>query len=266
MDTVLDKGEARLIGRKDAAEAAVAERGGETPGVGTARRARCAKGGAPRPAPGAKRPRKARAFWLKQLHTWHWISAAVSLAGMALFALTGITLNHAASIGAQPVVTQASGRLSEADRARLSEESARVAADSVAPLPGDVARAVGAVTAAVHLDPAGHAADWSDPEEIYVAMPGPGRDAWVSIDRQTGAIAAERTERGWISYLNDLHKGRNTGTAWAWFIDLFAGACVIFTLTGFFLLHLHARHRPSTWPLVAASFVVPLVLALFFIH
>ena len=27
----------------------------------------------------------ARSFWLKQLHSWHWISAAVSLVGMILF-------------------------------------------------------------------------------------------------------------------------------------------------------------------------------------
>ncbi|MZE43442.1 hypothetical protein GTY49_10850, partial [Streptomyces sp. SID5477] len=45
----------------------------------------------------------ARSFWLKQLHSWHWISAAVSLVGMILFAVTGITLNHAASIPAEPV-------------------------------------------------------------------------------------------------------------------------------------------------------------------
>ncbi|EHN76798.1 PepSY-associated TM helix family, partial [Streptomyces coelicoflavus ZG0656] len=56
---------------------------------------------------GAKKPKAAlngaRSFWLKQLHSWHWISAAVSLVGMILFAVTGITLNHAASIPAEPV-------------------------------------------------------------------------------------------------------------------------------------------------------------------
>ncbi|WP_202804680.1 PepSY-associated TM helix domain-containing protein, partial [Novosphingobium sp. B-7] len=52
----------------------------------------------------AKKARKARQFWLKQLHTWHWISAAVALVGMMLFAITGITLNHAAQINAEPVV------------------------------------------------------------------------------------------------------------------------------------------------------------------
>ena len=39
-----------------------------------------------------------RAFWLRQLHSWHWISAALSLAGMLLFAVTGLTLNHAGSL------------------------------------------------------------------------------------------------------------------------------------------------------------------------
>ncbi|MCJ2186893.1 PepSY-associated TM helix domain-containing protein [Novosphingobium beihaiensis] len=210
---------------------------------------------------GKRQPRKkkkVRAFWLKQLHTWHWVSAAISLAGMFLFAITGLTLNHAASISATPVITDSSGQLPRAMLDKLPAPN-----DGHAPLPADVARAV---AAAVPVDPAGHAADWMDEGEVYIAMPGPGRDAWVAIDRTSGAITAETTDRGWISYLNDLHKGRNSGTVWFWFIDLFAVACVVFTLTGLFLLQLHARHRPSTWPLVGVSLAVPLLIALFFIH
>lgn len=205
-----------------------------------------------------KKNKKARAFWLKQLHTWHWVSAAISLAAMLLFSATGITLNHAASIGAEPVVTKSEGKLPAALLARLPAPG-----DATDPLPADVAKAVAGT---VPLDPAGRAADWSADDEVYVAMPGPGRDAWVSIDRTTGTVTAEVTDRGWISYLNDLHKGRNTGSAWFWFIDLFAIACVIFTLTGLLLLQLHARHRPMTWPLVGLSLIAPLLLALLFIH
>ena len=100
-----------------------------------------------------------------------------------------------------------------------------------------------AVERAVDLNPAGRPGEWSD-GEVYVAMPRPGGDAWVSIDRTSGAITSERTDRGWVSYLNDLHKGRNAGTAWFWFIDVFAVACIVFTLTGLLLLQMHARHRP----------------------
>ncbi|MDF2639048.1 MAG: hypothetical protein K0R64_2032 [Novosphingobium lindaniclasticum] len=209
-------------------------------------------------APAKKKNKKARAFWLKQLHTWHWVSAAISLAGMLLFAITGITLNHAASIGAEPQVVQSQGKIAPGLLRKLPS-----AGDGNAPLPGEVASAV---AEAVRLDPAGFAADWSAEDEVYVAMPGPGRDAWVSIDRSNGNVSAEVTRRGAVSYLNDLHKGRNTGSVWFWFIDLFAAACVIFTLTGLFLLQLHARHRPSTWPLVGLSVLIPMAIALIFIH
>jgi hypothetical protein len=33
---------------------------------------------------------------------WHWINSAVCLIGMLLFAVTGLTLNHAAKIEAKP--------------------------------------------------------------------------------------------------------------------------------------------------------------------
>ena len=42
-----------------------------------------------------------RAWWLKTLLRWHWISSAVSLVALLLFAATGITLNHAAQIEAE---------------------------------------------------------------------------------------------------------------------------------------------------------------------
>jgi len=221
---------------------------------------RTSQAASPPARPQAQKPRgnrKARAWWLKQLHSWHWISAAISLVGMMLFAITGLTLNHAASISAQPRVTQGEATLPPPLRPQLGGDHA---AD--APLPRPVADAVARATG---LDPAGRPGEWSD-EEVYVAMPGPGSDAWVSIDRASGAITFERTDRGWISYLNDLHKGRNTGNAWFWFIDIFAVACVVFTLTGLLLLQLHARHRPSTWPLVGFGLAVPLAIALFFIH
>ena len=47
-----------------------------------------------------------RAFWLRQMRQWHWISAAVCLIGMLLFAVTGITLNHSGTIEARPVVSE----------------------------------------------------------------------------------------------------------------------------------------------------------------
>jgi len=54
----------------------------------------------------AKRNAQRRAGFLRQILRWHWISAAICLIGMLLFAITGITLNHAGSIPATPRVTE----------------------------------------------------------------------------------------------------------------------------------------------------------------
>lgn len=213
----------------------------------------------PRAKPGAepKRKQKVKTWWLKQFRVWHWVSAAVSLVGVFLFAITGLTLNHAATITAKPNVTQHSATLPPALLALLKKP-----ASDVAPLPGRVAEYLKPV---VSLDTNNRAAEWSE-EEVYVAMPGPGRDSWVSIDRTTGEVKSENTDRGWVSYFNDLHKGRNSGSAWFWFIDAFAVACIVFTITGLLLLNMHAKNRPSTWPLVGLSLLIPLTIVILFMH
>ena len=77
--------------------------------------------------------------------------------------------------------------------------------------------------------------------EIYVALPRPGGDAWLSIDRESGEVRYERTNRGWISYLNDLHKGRNTGVAWSLFLDVFASPASCSASPGLVLLQLNVE-------------------------
>jgi len=206
----------------------------------------------------AARPRpKRKTFWLKQLHTWHWISSAVSLVGLLLFAVTGFTLNHAADIEAGPKVVSKSEQLPPP----LLREIAPGGPDVKKPLPPPVARWVEG-NFPTH---AGGIAEWTG-SDVYLPLPRPGGDGWVSIDRSSGAVTSEFTDRGWISYLNDLHKGRNSGAAWKWFIDVFAFACLVFSLTGLVLLWLHAAKRRITWPLVFLGLAIPAAIAIFFIH
>ena len=212
---------------------------------------------APNPSrPAIKKSRKA--FWLKQLHMWHWMSSAVCLIGLLLFAITGFTLNHAADIEGSPVVTEKSAELPPALLAQLS---AAVPADAKAPLPKPVADWV-EQTFPVK---ASNEAEWSA-DEVYLPAPRPGGDAWVAIDLTTGAATSEVTSRGWISYLNDLHKGRNSGGEWSLFIDVFSFACLVFAITGLFLLQLHSAKRKSTWPLVGLGLAIPAAIAVVFIH
>ena len=206
----------------------------------------------------AQKKKSAKSFWMKHLHSWHWISSAVSLIGLLLFAFTGITLNHAADVEASPKTIEKSAAL-PADLRRLVAPDD--APDAKKPLPAPVATWV---ATAIGGRGTGEA-EWSA-DEIYLPLPRPGGDGWVSIDRHDGKVTSETTSRGWISYLNDLHKGRNAGLVWKWFIDIFAIACFLFALTGLLLLQIHSKRRPSTWPLVAIGLAIPAVLAIIFIH
>lgn len=202
-----------------------------------------------------------RSATLKLLLKVHWISAALSLLGMLLFSFTGITLNHAGLIESAPhVVRQTVALPAElnqallAEAARLDGRTANLAAPAVDWLAERLKVGVGAATG-----------EWAA-DEIYIALPRPGGDAWLRLGLDAGEVEYEVTDRGWISWLNDLHKGRHTGTAWSWFIDLFALACLLFSLSGLWVLKIHAQRRASTWPLVGLGVLLPVLIALMFIH
>ena len=205
-----------------------------------------------------RQARTRRAFWLKQLYAWHWISSGLSLVGMLLFSVTGITLNHAGSLEARPSVVTREAVMP----ADLKAVLAGLPATGRAALPDPVRDWLSA-TLGVAGD--GREAELSR-DEVMLALPRPGGDAFVSFGRRDGAVLYERTSRGWVSYLNDLHKGRNTWPAWSLFLDAFAVACLVFCLTGLVLLQFHAGRRPATWPVLGLGLLAPLLLALFFVH
>ena len=202
--------------------------------------------------------KKRRSYWLKQLHQWHWISSAICLVVMLLFTITGITLNHASQIEAKSQISTREASLPD-DLVQSLKTGPRTGKQAVAP-------AIAAwLKAQLSVDLAERDAEWSE-SELYISLPRAGGDAWLTVGRKTGEVTYELTERGWLAYANDLHKGRNTGTVWRWFIDVFAVACLVFCLTGLVLLHLHWDNRPATWAVVGLGLALPLILLILFTH
>lgn len=195
-------------------------------------------------------------FWRTQFRQWHWISSAVCLTGLLLFAATGFTLNHAASFEAKPKTTRIEKAL-PADALNALEK-----AQDKAPLPVAVVQAVQKETG---VDISAKAADVSE-DEAFIDLATPGIDASVTIDRASGDLTYERTTRGVIAILNDLHKGRHAGPVWSLFVDVVAFACVLFAITGFGLLWFYEKNRRITWPLILAGVALPVVLYLLFVH
>ena len=153
----------------------------------------------------------------------------ISFASLMLFAITGITLNHPDWFGAdQEVMRDDSGDLNTAwlvdDVNRLAiAESLRAKHN----LQGAVSEFV------------------SDNFECMIVFKGPGYSVDVFIDRNTGAYTLTDIKTGTVGILNDLHKGRDSGTPWSWVIDISAGLMIFVSLTGLALLFYLKKRRRS---------------------
>ena len=125
-----------------------------------------------RSVPSNVQQQQSRGFWLRTLHQWHWISSAVCLIGMLLFAVTGLTLNHAAKIEAKPEVQNQQLQLPADLLGQLGTRE-----DGHAPIPRPARQWL---DTQLGIAIGGRPAEWSA-EEIYLSLPRPGGDAWLSI-------------------------------------------------------------------------------------
>jgi hypothetical protein len=147
----------------------------------------------------------------------------VSFSILLFFAVTGITLNHQSAFGGEPRASRFTGSLDLA---------------WVSPPPGrDVARLeiVEALRNAHGIKAA--VKDFRvDEGEITVTFKGPGYAADGFIDRKKGTYDITESRLGLVAVINDLHKGRDTGSAWADIIDISAALMVLVSLTGLILI------------------------------
>lgn len=184
----------------------------------------------------------------KLSRTLHWTSSALSLALLLFFSVTGITLNHPDWF--------------EADR---SSEEQRIS------LPADWLQQFGQTDALGQLNLVAQLVSdhWQlsiprnierDDVEWVLDYQRPGGLTTVVVDLDLGEVTMERVDDGLVALINDLHKGRHSGKAWRVLIDVTALVCIFFSVTGVLLLIVHARKRPSTWPLVLAGTVLPFLI------
>lgn len=192
----------------------------------------------------------------KQMHTWHWISSAISLICMMLFAITGITLNHPDWFESDPKETYLETELPVKLLSTLTKQQSGDLPDNIKSWLKQQLNH--------QIDFSNATAEWSE-YDIYIQQPIPGGDRWLSIHLNDGLVTYSSTDRGWVAWLNDLHKGRNTHWTWTLFLDVFSVAVLIFCLTGLLLLQLHSKNRPSTWYITAGGLLIPALIIVFFL-
>jgi uncharacterized protein len=191
-------------------------------------------------SPGVSRGEQARGnpFWKRQIMILsRWLHIYLSMASFGIlffFAVTGLTLNHADWFAKQQHTIQVRGTM---DRKYLTKDVAKL--EVVEQLRN---------THGIH----GAVKDFRvEDTDCSVAFKGPGYTADVLIDRTTGRYELTETRMGFFAVLNDLHKGRDTGSAWAWIIDLSAVLMTLVSVTGLLLMFFLQKKRLSG--LLAAS-------------
>lgn len=142
---------------------------------------------------------------------------------LVFFSLTGITLNHAGLLAAQPRVSTV--MLDSLPDLPRNNEGQLVASSELATF---VREQFGIRLA--------HATLTYEDEFLIIDYQTPGRAAILEINPEYNEAVLESTDFGVIAVLNDLHKGRHVEVIWSWLIDLSGVLVVLFSLAGLILL------------------------------
>ena len=93
-----------------------------------------------------------------------------------------------------------------------------------------------------------------DDDQVTVTFKGPGYAADAVIDRKTARYDLTETRMGLVAILNDLHKGRDSGSVWATVIDVSAVLMMLLSITGLVLIFfLHKRLMLGLWILAGGT-------------
>ncbi len=93
-------------------------------------------------------------------------------------------------------------------------------------------------------------------QELSLTFNGPGYVADAFIDRETGKYELSVTKMGVVAVINDLHKGRDSGKAWSWIIDISAVLMTLVSISGIILICFIKKKRLSGFIIAAVGTVI----------
>jgi len=162
----------------------------------------------------------------------HIYLSMVSFAILFFFAVTGITLNHQDWFSGAAKTVQLRGKV---DQKWLKPPDGK-----------DVAKAQVVEYLRKQHNVRSALSDFRvDDQQCTVSFKGPGYSADAFVDMETGSYELTETRQGFVAVLNDLHKGRDSGTAWSAIIDVSAVLMTLVSLTGLLLIFFLQKRRMS---------------------
>jgi hypothetical protein len=183
-----------------------------------------------------KAAKAANPVWKRKVAQWsRWLHIYLSMVSFAIlffFAFTGITLNHQDQLTGTAKTSQFHGTMAmEWVKPTARKEIAKL--EIV-----EYLRKTHGVKGAV--------SDFRvDEKQFQISFKGPGYEADVFVDRETGKYDVNESRMGVIAIMNDLHKGRDTGEAWSRLIDVGAGLMCLVSMSGLVLIFFLNKRRLS---------------------
>jgi uncharacterized protein len=162
-----------------------------------------------------------------------WLHIYVSMISFVIvffFAVTGLTLNHPDFFAGELKNIQGKGKLNNT-WVNTKDTSAINKLDVV-----EFLRKTHGIKAAM-------SEFRIDDNQCSISFKGPGYAADAFINRETGEYDITLLRAGFIGILNDLHKGRDSGSGWSVLIDVSAILMTIVSLTGMILMLYIKRKR-----------------------
>ncbi len=181
----------------------------------------------------------------------HAYLSAFAFLALIFFAATGLLLDHPDWLqGARPAEREASVRLNPAQlaAARVAPEPGRAYAEAVrrlTPLLG--------VYASAALEPGG----------ALIHLEGARGVSDIDLDTASGVARVTLSPATPVTVLGELHRGRKSGQAWRWVIDVSAVLILALSLVGYVLFFFLRFRLRTSLLLTAASLLVLLAVFAF---
>ena len=96
--------------------------------------------------------------------------------------------------------------------------------------------------------------------EATFDYPLPAGYAFITVSKENKEMEVEYETGNIWALLNDLHKGRHTGTQWSWLIDISAALMILFGITGMIILFQHVKQRKTGLLLTIAGTLLPVII------
>ena len=186
-----------------------------------------------------------RDFYRHSRYVHGWLSAFAFLT-LLFFSVTGLLLNHPEWF--EPAKTEETTQLILPESVLKSIKQQENPSDTILNYVRQQQNVVGRYQSSEVMD-----------NEVMIRLESPAgaTDIWVMAD--TGETEITQKPASTVSMLNDLHRGKNSGLAWSWLIDISAIIVIALSLVGY-ILFLSIKTRLVTHLMLTAVSLALIIL------